>query len=263
MRDKDTTIGAVHISIDSLPTVRPGWSWYPLEPYKKVTAVCGDMCLECWVSKTQPVGSMPNSRETSVEDFQNFVTSQVSHMTSQVTQLPGKVMDYLHFNKRSPNLARSHQTNKGVDSQTSTPYSSNQSLRHSAEEDEMASSRGSASGLKEHASDSNLVVNQKSDSSTPPSVTPAPTAGVSEPPQNDDTAFAKIPLRECIEKLEKEPDNLPIPEVSGVSPNEGSVEGGTKVTLRGTNLGTELEDIKQVLLAGVDCTQGVEYLSHG
>lgn len=267
MRDKDTTMGAVHISIDSLPTVRPGYTWYPLEPYKKVTTVHGELCLECWVSKTQPVtgkGSMPNSRETSVEDFQNFVTSQVSHMTSQVTHLPGKVMDYLHFNKRSPNLARSHQANKGVDSQTSTPYSSNQSLRQSGEEDEMATSRGSANGLKQHSSDSNLVVKLKSDSNTPPSVTPAPTTGVSEPPQTDDSAFGKIPLRECIEKLEKEPDDdLPVPEVNGVSPNEGSIEGGTKVTLRGTNLGTELEDIKQVLLAGVDCTRGVEYLSPG
>ena len=265
MRDKDTTIGAVHISIDSLPTVRPGYSWYSLEPYKKVTTVHGELCLECWISKSQPAtgkGSLPTSRETSIEDFQNFVTSQVSHVTSQVTHLPGKVMDYLHFNKRSPNLTRSG--NKGIDSQTSTPYSSNQSLRQSAEEDEMANSRGSASGLKQHASDSNLVVGQKSDSSTPPLVTSAqPTNEVGEPPQNDDSAFAKIPLRECIEKLDKESDGIPAPEVSGVSPNEGRIDGGIKVTLRGTNLGTGPEDIKQVLLAGVDCTESVEYISPG
>lgn len=265
MRDKDTTIGAVHIPIDSLPTVRPGYSWYPLESYKKVTTVYGELCLECWISKSQPVtgkGSLPSSRETSIEDFQNFVTSQVSHVTSQVTHLPGKVMDYLHFNKRSPNLAK--HTNKGVDSQTSTPYSSNQSLRQSAEEDEMANSRGSTSGLKQHPSDSNLVVGQKSDSSTPPLTTPAPpTSEVNEPPQTDDSAFSKIPLRECIEKLEQESGDQLAPEVSGVSPNEGSVDGGTKVTLRGTNMGSGSEDIKQVLLAGIDCTQSVEYISPG
>ena len=267
MRDKDTTIGAVHVAIDSLPTVRPGYSWYPLEAYKKVTTVHGELCLECWISKSQPVtgkGSLPSSRETSIEDFQNFVTSQVSHVTSQVTHLPGKVMDYLHFNKRSPSLSKSHHANKGVDSQTSTPYSSNQSLRQSAEEDEMASSRGSISGLKQHPSDSNIVVGQKSDSGTPPLVTPAPpTTEASEPPQTDDSAFAKIPLRECIEKLDKELDTQAAPEVSGVSPNEGSVDGGTKVTLRGTNLGTGPEDIKQVLLAGIDCTESVEYIGPG
>lgn len=263
MRDKDTTIGVVHIPIDGLATVRPGYTWYPLEPYKKVTTVHGELCLECWISKSQPStgkGSLPSSRETSIEDFQNFVTSQVSH----VTHLPGKVMDYLHFNKRSPNLTKTHHANKGVDSQTSTPYSSNQSLRQSAEEDEMGSSRGSISGLKQHPSDSNIVVGQKSDSSTPPLVTPAPpTSEASEPPQTDDSAFAKIPLRECIEKLDKESDTLPVPEVSGVSPNEGSVDGGTKVTLRGTHLGNGPEDIKQVLLAGVDCTESVEYIGPG
>lgn len=265
MRDKDTTIGAIHISIDSLPTVRPGYSWYPLEPYKKITTVYGELCVECWISKSHPVtgkGSLPSSRETSIEDFQNFVTSQVSHVTSQVTHLPGKVMDYLHFNKRSPNLAKSHQASKGVDSQTSTPYSSSQSLRQSAEEDEVASSRGSTGGLRQHASDSN-VGGQKSDSVTPPLVTSVPTTEANEPPQTDDSAFAKIPLRECIEELEKESGNQPVPEVSGVSPNEGSIDGGTKVTLRGTHLGTGPEDIKQVLLAGVDCTEAVEYLSPG
>lgn len=266
MRDKDTTIGAIHIPIDNLPTVRPGYAWYPLEPYKKITTVHGELCLECWISKSQPFtgkGSLPSSRETSIEDFQNFVTSQVTHMTSQVTHLPGKVMDYLHFSKRSPNLSKSHQANKGVDSQTSTPYSSNQSLRQSAEEDEMASSRGSVSGLKQNASDTNIAVGQKRDSITPPPVSAAPTSEGSEPPQNDDSPFSKIPLRECIEELEKASGDQPAPEVSGVSPNEGSIDGGTKVTLRGTNLGTKPEDIKQVLLAGIDCTEAVEYLSPG
>jgi len=257
IRDKDTTIGVVHIPIDGMPTMRPGQIWYPLEPYKKITVVHGELCLECWISKTQQISgkgsSMPSSRETSIEDFPSFVTSQVSHMTSQVTHLPGKVMDYLHLNKRSPSLSKSH-ANKGSDSQVSTPYSSNQSLRQSAEEEETTSSRGSGgSSFRQQTSDANI---QKTGSSTPPLVTPAlPTE---EPPQTDDTTtFAKIPLKEIKLELDKEE----LPEVNGVSPNEGSIEGGTKVTLRGSNLGTGPEDIVQVLLAGVDCTENVEYLS--
>jgi len=261
IRDKDTTIGAVHVPIDGMPTMRTGQVWHPLEPYKKITVVHGELCLECWISKTQPISgkgsSMPSSRETSIEDFQSFVTSQVSHMTSQVTHLPGKVMDYLHLNKRSPSLSKSHHTSKGSDSQVSTPYSSNQSLRQSAEEEETTSSRGSGgSGLRQQTSDSNIVAGQKNDSSTPPLTTPAPPT--EEPPQTDDTTtFAKIPLKEVKLELDKEE----LPEVNGVSPNEGNIEGGTKVTLRGSNLGTGPEDIVQVLLAGVDCTENVEYLS--
>jgi len=254
----------VHIPIDGMPTMRPGQIWYPLEPYKKITVVQGELCVECWVSKTQAPsgkgGSLPSSRDTSVEDFQSFVTSQVSHVTSQVTHLPGKVMDYLHLNKRSPSLSKSHHASKGSDSQTSTPYSSNQSLRQSAEEEEITSSRGSGgSNLKQQMSDSNLVVGQKTGSSTPPLVTPAPPS--EEPPQSDDTTFAKIPLKEVKLELDKEIQDEELPEVNGVSPNEGSIDGGTKVTLRGSHLGTGPEDIIQVLLAGVDCTENVEYLS--
>lgn len=52
-----------------------------------------------------------------------------------------------------------------------------------------------------------------------------------------------------------------LPEVTGVSPNEGSVEGGERVILRGSNLGESRADIVQVVVAGVDCTQSVEYFS--
>ena len=52
-----------------------------------------------------------------------------------------------------------------------------------------------------------------------------------------------------------------VPEVTGVSPNEGPVEGGQRVVLRGSYLGVSREDIVQVLVAGVDCTSSLEYFS--
>ena len=52
-----------------------------------------------------------------------------------------------------------------------------------------------------------------------------------------------------------------MPEVTGVSPNKGPVEGGQRVVLRGSYLGESREDVAQVLVAGVDCTRTLEYFS--
>ena len=49
--------------------------------------------------------------------------------------------------------------------------------------------------------------------------------------------------------------------MTGVSPNEGGVEGGQRVILRGSSLGDSREDVLKVVIAGVDCTETVEYFS--
>lgn len=52
-----------------------------------------------------------------------------------------------------------------------------------------------------------------------------------------------------------------VPEVTGISPREGPVEGNQRVILRGSNLGEFKSDIVKVLIAGVDCTSSLEYFS--
>ena len=52
-----------------------------------------------------------------------------------------------------------------------------------------------------------------------------------------------------------------VPEVTGVSPNTGPVQGGQRVVLRGSYLGESREDVVQVLVAGVDCTSSLDYFS--
>ena len=52
-----------------------------------------------------------------------------------------------------------------------------------------------------------------------------------------------------------------VPEVTGVSPNEGPVGGGQRVVLRGSCLGHSRADVVQVLVAGVDCSSSLEYFS--
>lgn len=51
------------------------------------------------------------------------------------------------------------------------------------------------------------------------------------------------------------------PEVSGISPNEGPVEGGTKVTIRGTNLGLNREDVIGLFFCGANVLGSMEYIS--
>lgn len=53
------------------------------------------------------------------------------------------------------------------------------------------------------------------------------------------------------------------PEVTGISPREGPVEGDQRVVLRGSNLGESKSDVVKVVIAGVDCTSTLEYFSPG
>ena len=53
------------------------------------------------------------------------------------------------------------------------------------------------------------------------------------------------------------------PEVTGISPREGSVDGNQRVVLRGSNLGESKSDVVKVMIAGVDCTSTLEYFSPG
>ena len=60
-----------------------------------------------------------------------------------------------------------------------------------------------------------------------------------------------------------EPENPLMPEITGISPNEGSIEGNQRVILRGSNLGESQSDVVRVVVADVDCTSTLEYFSPG
>lgn len=51
------------------------------------------------------------------------------------------------------------------------------------------------------------------------------------------------------------------PEVTGISPNEGPVEGGTKVTIRGTNLGLSKQDVVGLFVCGANVLGSLEFVS--
>ena len=60
-----------------------------------------------------------------------------------------------------------------------------------------------------------------------------------------------------------EPENPLMPEVTGISPKEGPLEGNQRVILRGSNLGESRSDIVRVVVGDVDCTASLEYFSPG
>lgn len=49
------------------------------------------------------------------------------------------------------------------------------------------------------------------------------------------------------------------PEVTGVSPREGPASSSTTLVIRGSNLGRSRADIVLLTVAGVDCTESVEF----
>ncbi|ELT92481.1 hypothetical protein CAPTEDRAFT_91123, partial [Capitella teleta] len=51
------------------------------------------------------------------------------------------------------------------------------------------------------------------------------------------------------------------PEINGVSPRESTVDGGTKVTIRGENLGLKKEDVVGLYICGSNCLGSLEYIS--
>ncbi|ESO10880.1 hypothetical protein HELRODRAFT_137950, partial [Helobdella robusta] len=51
------------------------------------------------------------------------------------------------------------------------------------------------------------------------------------------------------------------PQVSGVSPKEGPLNGGTKLTIRGQNLGRNKEDVIGLYVCGSNVLSSLEYIS--
>ncbi|ESO11620.1 hypothetical protein HELRODRAFT_137959, partial [Helobdella robusta] len=51
------------------------------------------------------------------------------------------------------------------------------------------------------------------------------------------------------------------PDISGISPNTGMIIGGTKIIIRGKNLGERKEDIIGLFVCGSNILSSLEYVS--
>ena len=225
VRDRDHTLGVVSIPISEVPS-RPGERWHGLQPHRKSHEAHGELLVKCWVSEQRPISSekgspITSSRTSSTEDLSH---AGVGH----------KVKDMFSFHRRTPSWTRGsrHERHSSHEAdQRPHPFSGS--------DNELHSRRGHLG--RSYQSDTNLHNEAASPEHAPQSrsgdsikLTP------SEPEAGEPTC---------------------LPEVSGISPNEGAVEGGERVTLRGSHLGASPGDIKRVIIADVDCTETLEYFS--
>ena len=240
VKDKEHTIGVVKVPIATLTTVSQ-LTWFPLEPHKRSSEAHGELQVEYWVNA-------PFSAE--VDE-----TSSSAPAVEDVAERGGLGSGLKEYFKRS--VPSPLQQRKG------------------REEDLLHVLKKTA----QHSSDSELHVPPSQPSMPKGSVTPnlrfsssREHHSASYNPQGSVFRFSWRSQSPPSGSLVGSQPNLPeegggmqnnVPEVTGISPREASLEGGQRITLRGSNLGTSLEDVVKVIVVDMDCTASVEYVSPG
>lgn len=240
VKDKDHTIGVVKVPVTSLTTISQT-TWLPLEPHKKSSEAHGDLQVEYWLST--PFSAEVNERSNSVSVMEDF-----AERGSVGTGLKE------YFKRSMPNP---HQQ------------------KRAKEEDPVHILKRTA----QHSSDSELHVPPRQPNLPKGSATPdlrfssyREHHSASYNPQGSFFRFSWRSQSPPSGSLVESQSNLPedgggtennVPEVTGISPREASLEGGQRITLRGSNLGLSLEDVVMVTVVDMDCTESVEYVSPG
>ena len=241
VKDKDHTIGVVKVPVTSLTTASQT-AWFPLQPHKRSSEAQGELQVEYWLSapfKTEEEEEASNS------------TAAVENVTES-GQVGTSLKDYFKRSMPGP------QQQKGT-----------------KEEDLIHTLRRTA----QHSSDSELHVFHRPPSPSKGSATPdlssrssSERRRVSFSPQGSSLRFSWRSYSPPSGSMPSSQPNLPeegggtknnVPEVTGISPREASLEGGQRITLRGSNLGLSLEDVVKVTVVDMDCTDSVEYVSSG
>lgn len=248
VRDQDHALGAVHLNIAEF--TRPsGKQWYPILPSKKSHESVGELLVEYNVKEYRPC-SQKHSPITSHSPSQEDIASKGAaggvggiNSTGVGGGGGGGGKGRFTFHHRSPSWTkiRSSSSSAGSDrsqSMSHTPNNRSPSPTHERRLTGSDAELHSKSSLITH-SDSNLRGHSLYDSSTDRS---PEQFGISDGNEEEN----KNPLA---------------PEVTGISPREGPVEGNQRVVLRGSKLGEFKSDIVKVVIAGVDCTSTLEYFS--
>ncbi len=241
VRDKDHTLGVVTVSLAEL-SGHQHKQWLPLQPHKKSHEAHGDLLLSSWVSEYR--AALPERASPATSQGVSPSTSITSSM-EDLHAAGGRGHKMFSFHRRAPSWSKTKPEKDSplfdpalhppAPSQENAPRAPRGAvLRTTGSEYELHSQRV----LRTCQSDTNLK-----------SLPQDGRAGSGEQPLVDNSMDTTL-------------DSL-IPEVTGISPNEGPVKGGQRVILRGSNLGESKEDVVRVVLAGVNCTTTLEYFSPG
>lgn len=243
VKDKDHTIGVVKVPLTSFTTVSQT-TWFPLEPHKRSSEAHGELLVEYWLSapfrtEEEPAEERPNGAPI-VEDIM------------EGAQLGSGLKDYFKRSMPGP-----QQQKKAKDDD----------LLHTLRK------------TTQHSSDSELHMSHSVPYLPKGSITPDLCGSRSKEyrrvpftPQDSSLRFSWRSQSPPSGSLPGSQANLPeegdrtesnTPEVTGISPREGSLEGGQRITLRGSNLGISREDVVKVTVVDMDCSDSVEYVSSG
>lgn len=226
VRDKDHTLGVLQTTLFEL-TSHKGQKWYPLQPHKK----SHDKKLHENLGELL-VGCWVSEYKAVSPEKPSPSTSRTS---SNEDLRKGHRKERFSFHGRTPSGGRvKHLPHEMSPTSSEKPLASSDYEIHSKR------------ALPSFQSDTNLrfvSLGLHDDHSEKKQVTPE-----------------QSPLDSS--SLLGEPESLK-PEVTGISPNEGPVEGSQRVILRGSNLGESRSDVVRVVLADVDCTSTLEYFSPG
>ena len=238
VRDNHHVLGVVRLSVNNLPGRRPKPKWESLTAYKKAGEVFGELQIECYVSEFRPGHVLSNSEKSSPLQ---------SRFGSQEDILDVSKKGRFSFHRRTPSSGRPQ---SGF-----VPVSEGEGeVDGAVKASKVVDASVSSSDSKEfESSDLKLTKSVRNNPFVPPSTsfTSLTVSSASEAQSVADSRGASPTTSEV----------LTCPQVTGVSPREGPMEGGQKVVLRGSNLGESRDDILRVTVADVDCTSTLEYIS--
>ena len=242
VKDKDHTIGVVHFPVKSLTTT-PLLQWFELQPHKKGSEVYGEILIE--LSCNVSLADVHN--EDKEVTIQSATTSTSS--ADEGPSVMSNLKDY--FKRPTQTTGRRTSRDENLHQHGMNHYSSDSQLHQSAVPSSSDVSKTYTPNLtkRSFSPDRHSVRTHSSWSWRPRSPLTGSAAGEDmsnvSPPKGESNLVSRIP------------------EVTGISPKQASIEGGQKVILRGSNLGLSLEDVVKVVLVNIDCSENVEYVSSG
>ena len=240
--DRGESLGAVSVPLRQISSASPKRRWEPLT--RNNAADIGELCFDCWVTAYRQSTPKWNLKTTGLKKDLRVERRRSLHNTS-VSLKGSRSMENLHSMCNNFDvintltlgmLRRSH---SGI---LATDHTADQ-LDAGAERPQSLTVPGPQSrALPSRSAREDEVI----------LTVPEHRAPVSAPP-----------VEQCAVPGDQPGRGDSAPEITGLSPKFGAASGGTRITLRGQNLGASREDIISLSVCGCDLLPNLQYFSSG
>lgn len=239
--DREDVLGTVTVPLDQIPSAIHKRRWVSLS--KKNTTVSGELCFDCWVTSFQKQTEGGAKWSLKATGFMRDKMKRRSSIEMSSISLKGsRSVENLYstpeLSPNSPSVGSLKRASSGIlgtaNEGSKTNLSSNSPFR--------------CPSSLETSTSTQRCVSQ-----------PTPVAI-----RNSKTTLIVPEITRTLSSSGFESNFTPAtitPEITGLSPKCGPVSGGTRITLRGRNLGNCLEDIMSLSVCGCDLLSTLEYHS--